>query len=431
MTVAVESRGLGKIAVASVVGTSIEYYDFILAGVASTIIWPSIFYPESSPALALFFAVGSYALGLAVRPIGGFIFGHLGDRYGRKAMLVWTLVAMGLGTIAIALTPGYASIGIAGGVLIYVWRTVQGLGIGGEWGSAATWITEHSSTSRWRSVWSNWVNMGIPFGLISSYGTFLVLEYTLSPSALFNWGWRLAYIISAIIIVLGVIIRYRLQESPLFNDIFEKKQTLKSPIGRLFREQWKKVILLTLSWSYIISLFYVAVVFAIGYDASPPLKVSPNYMITAIIVAGIIAAAVQVIGAISGDKIGRKRVVIIGALALGVFSIPFWYMMSTGDTLYIIIAEVIFNSLLLFGFGPLAAFFAEQFPTSYRNSGVGISYQLGALPAGIASTLAPLFFVIYGHGSWLPIGIMSLAYCVVSAVAAGLSKETIKTGVTE
>jgi MFS family permease len=420
--------GLGKYAAASVIGTTIEYYDFIAAGLAAALVWPTVFYPQVPPALGLLYSILSFALGIAVRPIGALIFGHIGDKYGRKTVLVWTLVTMGIGTFAIGVTPSYAMLGIVGGLLVFVFRVVQGIGIGGEWGGAAVWVCEHAKESKRRALWTNWVSLGIPFGLLLSSGSFLILVTAMPRSEMVDWGWRIPFAVGVVIVLVGLVIRYKLLESPLFRQVVERKETAKQPALQMLKEAWAKVIILGIVWNYIISLFYVATTFNIGYMSR--IGITPSVAFLANVIAAVSIIVFQTMGAILGDKIGRKKVVLIGAVLSLLMVFPYYMLLNTKVFTNVILGQCLFLGFVMVGHGVIAAFFPENFPTKYRNSGAGLSYQLGAPLSAITASLAPYFLVLYGDNGWYYVSGMVVMLCVASLIMLTFTKETIKTGVT-
>jgi len=423
------TRDLAKVAFIAVFGTTIEYYDFILAGLAAALIWPTVYYPQVPPSLALFFSIVTFALGIAVRPIGAFMFGHFGDRLGRKFVMIWTLIIMGVGTLGIILTPGYTSIGILGGILIAIFRIVQGIGIGGQWGGAAVWVIEHAKNSKKRAFWTNFVNLGVPLGLLLSSGVFLAIISSLTRDDLLNWGWRLAFVIGVLVIIIGIIVRYKFAESPIFKQIIDKGETYKLPAVVALKEQWKRIILLAVVFNYMISLFYIATAFNLGYMIRIGVDIKTAFLSE--IIGAIVIIFAQVIGSLIGDSIGRKKVILIGSILSILVAYPYMILINTREATNIILAQSMFLGSEMFGYGVIGAFLPENFPTKYRNSGSSLSYQLAAPLSSIASFLAPYFLVAYGASAWIYISGMIVGICLASLLALLFTKETIKVDISK
>lgn len=383
------SKDLVRYAVASISGSTIEYYDFILAGLAAALIWPSVYYPEVSPALGLLFSILTFALGIAVRPIGGYVFGAIGDRLGRKTATVWSLIIMGLGSIAVALTPGYSSVGLVGGGLLFVWRIAQGVAIGGTWGGFAVWVIEHAKDSRWRAFWTNFTSLGVGVGLLGSAGSFLLAITLLSHAELLSWGWRLLFGIGALVALVGILVRLTLAESPVFNELLTKGQVAKQPGVTVLKEQWPRVLRLALLFNYQISLFYIAAAFNIGYMLS--VGISPYLAFLSTTLAALAIIVFQTLGAILGDRIGRKKVLLIGAVLSAVMAFPYYLLINYAAAWSVILAQSVFLAVVMFGFGVIGALMPENFPPKYRNSGASLSYQLATPMSAVASVVLQCF----------------------------------------
>ncbi|BBD72140.1 hypothetical protein HS1genome_0529 [Sulfodiicoccus acidiphilus] len=275
---------VAKISVAALFGTLIDYYDFFISGTAASAVWPKVFFPVSSAAIGLLLSLSVYGIGFFSRPIGSFIFGQVGDKKGRKDTLVWTLVASGLCTLGMGLVPSYYSIGLAAPAILTTLRFGQGLGLGGEWGGATAWVTEVAARKR-RGFWTGFVSTSVFMGLILGNVTFLVLERAFPSSSFLSIGWRIAFIVGAIVVLIGAAIRYSLMDSPLFRKILEGGMIERSPATTLLKREWKKVLLLTGTVLYITAVGYLSQVFTIGFLAAR--KIPPPYTITSVIFAGL------------------------------------------------------------------------------------------------------------------------------------------------
>jgi len=422
-----------KVAAAGVVGTTIEWYDFFIAGTAAAIAWPQVFFPSKDPATSLLLSITAFGLGFIARPVGAILFGHFGDKLGRKRVLIWTLLTMGIGTLGIGLTPpyspmgGWIGIGVLAGVLVTIFRLIQGLGVGGEWGGATALVAEFTAKSRYRAFWGSWVQQGVPFGLIAANGVFLILSSQLSSQDFLNWGWRVPFYIGAIIIVIGVIIRYKIFETPLFKKFLETRKPEKVPFATLMREQWKTVIILAIGWWYVNALFYIITSFSQGYLVL--LGFTRPFATFTVLVASAIAVFITILGSVVADKIGRRPVLLISSIGSGILSIPYFLMLNSKDPIIVLLAQIMLLNVVLFGYAVLPAFFSEHYPTKYRYTGTAFTYHIAApFSGGLAPSIASIFVASLGGpiGAGIYIGLLGLAYGVSSGIAVAIAKETVK-----
>jgi len=431
-------REVIKVAAAATIGTTIEWYDFFISATAAAIVWPLTHFYSKDPATALLSSLITFGLGFVARPVGAIIFGHLGDKYGRKTTLVWTLVTMGIGTLGIGLTPPYFStgfwpgIGIWAGILLAIFRLLQGLAVGGEWGGASTIITEYAAKSKYRAFWASWVQQGVPFGVIASNGAFLLLQLYYPQQAFLDTGWRIAYYVGAAVLVVGAIIRYKIFESPLFQQILTQRRVERVPFVTLMKNQWKTVLLLAIGWTYNNAVFYVSLSFgqayliALGFPRTFPQQLN--------IIASIAAIFFIIAAAYIADRFGRKRIIIPAALLAAVYQFPYFMLLNTKDVGLIILAAILGNVGYL-GYATYSAFFAEQFPARYRYTGTSFAYHLSTpLSGGLAPIIAGWIFSIYGANplvAWPYIALMGFIYGIISAAAMAFTKETYKKELTD
>jgi MFS family permease len=422
-----------KVATAAVIGTTIEWYDFFIAGTAAALAWPSVFFPSKDPAVSLLNAIITFGIGFVARPIGAILFGHFGDKLGRKNVLIWTLLTMGIGTLGIGLTPPYSSmpgwigIGVWAGILVTIFRLLQGLGVGGEWGGATSLVAEFSAKSKYRAFWGSWVQQGVPFGLIAANGVFLLIASTFSQQDFLSWGWRIPFYIGAVVIVIGIIIRYKISETPLFKTVLEKRQIEKVPFVKLMKEQWKTVIILAIGWWYVNSLFYIITSFSQGYLVL--LGFTRPFAILSIVIASVVAVFITILGSVIADKIGRKPVLLISSFGSGILSIPYVMLLNMQNSLIVILAQVMLLNIVLFGYAVLPAYFSEHYPTKYRYSGTAFTYHIASpFSGGIAPIIAGIFVASLGgpKAAAIYIGLLGFAYGISSAIAIILARETVK-----
>ena len=294
----VQRKELLAVTLSGFLGTTIEWYDFLLSGITAALVWPTVFFPSYGLLSGLLVSISVYGLGFVARPVGAAIFGHLGDRRGRKSTLIWTLLVMGLGTLALGLTPGYATIGVLGGVLVTVFRLLQGVGFGGEWGGSSTWVMEFASKSRWRSFWTSWVQQGAIFGLLLSNGAFFLAEISLggvAGSAFLAWGWRIPFFANLVLIALAIVIRQKLSETPVFNLLLERKAPERVPSLKVWKERPGLILKMIGAKVYVDSAFWTVTVFS-GVFLSA-LGISGMYT-GSVVVAAAVAFFTGLLGAI-------------------------------------------------------------------------------------------------------------------------------------
>jgi len=374
------------ISAASFIGSAIEWYDFFLYGIASALVFGKLYFPSSDPTTGTLLSFGTFAVGFVARPIGGIIAGHLGDRVGRKFVLVVTLLAMGLSTAVIGLVPAYSVIGSLAPIFLIVLRLIQGLAVGGEWGGAALISVEHAPANK-RGFYGSIPQMGLPAGLCLSTGLMEISSRYLSEADFLAWGWRLPFLFSAVLVVVGLIIRLKISEPKVFREVIESGTAERLPIIAAIR-RYPHAIVLSAGMRFADNvLYYVFTTFGLSYMAGH-LHIPRSTVLVSI----LIAAALELItnpffGALS-DRIGRKPVVAFGAIAALVLPFPFFFLVGTLDPKMILLAEVLVLTVAHAAvFAPLAAWFAEMFSPEVRYSGVTIGFQLGALLAGAPTPL--------------------------------------------
>ena len=420
-------REIIKVVVGATVGTTLEWYDFFVATFAATLVWPYTHLPPENPATAVAASIAAFGAIYFARPIGAFIFGHFGDKMGRKNVMVWTLVIMGLGTLGISLTPDYASIGIWAIILITLFRLIQGFGLGGEWGGAATWVSEfYASRSKWRALPTSLISSTTGAGLALGSLTFYLLLNTMSRAYFLSFGWRIAFYIGFIIAIIGAIIRWRLLESPLFVKALQKKEILKLPAVTVLKERLGRVLLLALAWNYSVSLVII-ILFTYATTFIPSVGLPAVVGTIGLFIYGSIAVIVCVFGGYLADIIGRKWTMFISALSDTAFSYPFFILMLTKDILLIYLSYAIFSIANFIGYGVVPAYLTENFETKYRYSGSGLSYQIGGILTGIGSVgLLPFIIATIGNvvNAWPYVALLGIGFGITSIITIPLLKET-------
>ncbi len=383
-------NGIVKVVFASLIGTATEWYDFFLYGSAAALVFGKLFFPDSDPITGTLLAFGTYALGFAARPLGGVVFGHFGDRVGRKKMLVVSLLMMGFGTIAIGLLPTYATIGVAAPILLLVCRLVQGFAVGGEWGGAVLMAAENGKDKD-RGFWSSWPQAGVALGNLLATGVLFVLAAVQSDAAFEAWGWRIPFLLSAVLVFVGLWVRFTLEESPVFaeaaNEIVEKKQEANHiPILEVFRKYPKEVLTAMGMRLAENTSYYIFTVIVITYIVEFA-KQDKGPVLQALLIGSVVHFIwIPIVGAIS-DRVGRRPLYLAGAIGVAVWSFVFFDLLDSNNHGKIILAIVVGLMLHALMYAPQAAFFSELFGTSVRYTGASVGYQLASIFAG---AIAPL-----------------------------------------
>ncbi|WP_433270550.1 MFS transporter [Actinosynnema sp. CS-041913] len=420
-------RGFAKVVIGSLVGTTIEWYDFFLYGSAAAIVFNKLFFPTEDALTGTLLAFLTYAVGFLARPLGGLVFGHYGDKLGRKKLLVLSLVLMGGATFAMGLLPTYAAIGVGAPLLLTFLRLVQGFALGGEWGGAVLIVSEHGSAER-RGFWASWPQAGAPMGNLLATAVLAVLSSVQSEEAFLSWGWRVPFLLSGALVLVGLWIRLSVSESPIFlaaqakADADAVKVKEQPPIVTVLRDHRREVLIAMGARMAENVSYYVITAFILVY-LSVELGLSRSTGLNAVLIASAAhLVTIPLWGALS-DRIGRRATYLVGAVGIGVWMFPFFWLLDTKSFWPITLAVTV--GLVLHGamYGPQAAFFSELFGTKVRYSGASIGYQLASIAAG---ALAPIIAtaLLRDFGSSFPIVLYVLAMCVVTVVAVLAARET-------
>lgn len=415
------ARSMLKVSVASSIGTMIDWYDFLLSALAASIVYPTVFFSFStSPAIAFSLSIASYSLAFIVRPIGSFLFGHYGDRMGRKSTLILTLLTMGVGTLGIGITPSYAAIGFLAPVLLFVFRFFQGLGIGGEWGGAATWVSEFTSKSKWKAMWNSGMQAGLLVGFVLAVVLITVLRENLTSAAFLSWGWRIPFYVGAVIVLIGGILRYTTTESPVFNNLKTEGKVEKSPAIKSWRQMGGRIILLAIAWNFITMAFsFIWIPYSAIYAGTA--KVSSETILMGELVASLVMIVTTFFGSYIADafRVRRKYLLFAGAIGTAILTFPLFMAIDSGNSSLVILGMAAFMGADFIGYGVMSSLWSEQFPAEYRYSGSGQAYNIAAIVVGVLGAfLTPALISLYGiRGSmtW-----MSITYIVDALICAAV-----------
>lgn len=402
-----------KAATASVVGTAIEWYDFFLYGTAAATVFADVFFPKSSPYAGVLASFATYAVGFAARPIGAAIFGHWGDRIGRKATLIITLVMMGVSSALIGVLPGAASIGVAAPILLVVLRILQGIAVGGEW-SGSVLLSMEWGNQRRRGLMASWPQVGVPIGLILGTGAMSLVALT-AGDAFKDWGWRIPFLASLVLVAVGLWVRLRVLETPLFARLLETKQVAKLPVVDVIKKHPKEVVLSALLRVSEQMPFYLYTTFVITYITAPHIGMSRTFAFAAVSAAAAVELfAIPYFGHLS-DRIGRRRIYLIGAALLAVIAFPYYALLNTGIAVVILLTMMITQLQHSMEYGPQAALIAESFPTGLRYGGAGLGYQLASVIAGGPAPLIAVW-LLHDYG-WQAISVFMIIGAVIGFAA--------------
>ncbi len=411
------SAELRKAVIAATVGTTIEWYDFFIYGTAAGLVFGKLYFPNEDPLTATLAAFGTYFVGFIGRPIGAAIFGHYGDRIGRKATLIATLMLMGIATFLIALVPTYASIGIWGAVLLTVLRVIQGIGVGGEWGGSVLISMEWAKTHGNRGLIASWPQFGVPAGLFLANLAILVFS-TWSGDQFAVWGWRIPFALSIVLVGVGLWVRLGILETPVFRKLVAERRIEKAPIAEVIKRQPREIMLSALVRMAEQAPFYIFTAFVFSY-ATGTLKMSRDFVLEAVLAASLLSFITIPLSGHISDRIGRRRMYLIGAAVTGLFGFLYFGMLDTALPSAVFIAIVLSLIPHDMMYGPQAALIAEAFTPRLRYSGASLGYQLASVIAGgPAPLIATALFAAYHTGYAIAIYIAACA--VVSLVAAAL-----------
>ncbi len=411
-----------RVVLASFIGTTIEWYDFFLYVTASALVFGKLFFTTMDPLAATMASFATNAVGFFARPLGGIVFGHFGDKLGRKSMLVTTLMMMGLATFGIGLLPTYDQAGILAPILLVLLRFIQGLGVGGEWGGAVLMAVEHGKPGQ-RGFLASWVQAGVPIGLLLATGVFRTLSSVIPEEAFLAWGWRIPFLVGILLLGVGMFIRLRILESPVFTEAKKSSTTTEMPILEVIRKYPRNVLIAMGARFAENAFFYVITAFVLTY-ATQQAGFTKDQVLQAVLIGSSVQFFVIPFFGWLSDRIGRRPVYLGGTIFVGLFAFPFFWLvdLKSTDALWIAVTVgLIIHSAM---YGPQAAFFSELFGTRVRYSGASLGYQLASpLAGGLAPLIATALLDQSGGKPW-PVAVYLIIMAVITLVAVWMAEET-------
>lgn len=416
-----EGTQVRKIALASFIGTAIEAYDLYIYGFAAAFVLGALFFPEFSETAQTLAAFATFAASFIARPLGAVIFGHFGDRVGRKTMLVLSLLMMGLATFFIGLLPGYATLGVIAPLLLVALRFLQGVGFGGEWGGAVLMSAEHAPRGR-RGFYASFPQLGPPVGFLLASGVFLIVTTTLSEADFQSFGWRIPFLLSIVLVAVGLYVRIRVAETPVFRRAIEAREAARVPFVEVVRRHPKELVLTTGAMVVLFGTFYIFSTFAPSYETGElGLSQSTTLYIT---MASIVFMALTIpVSARLSDRTGRRNLCLGACILFGLWAFPMFWLVDTANPALIILAFAVLMVIYGMMYGPIAAFFSELFPTRVRYSGISLGYNLGGIVGGAFTPIIATELFATTGASW-SIALYVMALALISFVSIYLLSET-------
>ncbi|MDY6999930.1 MAG: MFS transporter [Actinomycetota bacterium] len=403
-----------RVAIASFIGTTVEFYDFLIYGTAAALVFPQLFFPNAAPATGILLSFATFGVGFFARPLGGIVFGHFGDRVGRRRMLVYSLVGMGVSTVLIGLLPTYAQIGVAAPLLLTLLRLAQGFAVGGEWGGATLMAVEHASERR-RGFYGAFPQMGAPAGTATATLAFYLVAQ-LPDEQFLSWGWRIPFLASAVLIAIGLVVRLTVTESPDFADLRQRAAVARTPIVEAFRKHWRQILLVAGAYLAQGVFAYICVAYLVSY-ATRVAGIPREWALFGVFLAAVVAVMTYPLFGFLSDRLGRKPLYLAGVIAMGSAVFPTFALINTGrPALFVVALLLVFGLAMAPAAGVTGALFSMSFDADVRYSGVSIGYTLSqVIGSAFAPTIATALYTATGSSNAIAGYLIGVS--VVSAVA--------------
>jgi metabolite-proton symporter len=421
-------RGMVKIAAASFIGTLIEYFDFFLFGTAAALVFNKVFFPNLNAVTGTLASFAAFGAAFVARPLGGIVFGHFGDRIGRKTMLVLSLSMVGVSTAVVGLLPTYQQVGLFAPVLLVFFRLMQGIAIGGEWSGAVLMAVEHAPPHK-RAFYGSWPQCGIPAGLVLATASFYFVQ-KLPPQDMLSWGWRVPFVGSAVLVLLGLYIRLKIEETPAFTQVKALGNEARFPAGEVLRTAFPSVLISVLAIAAPNILFYLATVFVLRYGTDS-VGIPRDVLLGAVCAASFVQIFTIPMFAMLADRIGRRPVLLGGSLAIALGAFPFFWLIDTGKPFCVFLALMLALPILHAStYSPIASFMPEQFETRLRYTGSAMGYQLGGLTSSGPVPFVAAGLLAWAGASWA-LALYVMAGGVLSLIAVSLARETYQDSIAD
>lgn len=417
-------RSIRKVALIALAGSTIEWYDFFIYATAAALVFNQLFFPSFLPLAGTLLAFSTFAVGFLIRPLGALVFGHFGDKFGRKPALVTAMLMMGIATTAIGLLPSYETVGVLAPIMLVTLRLIQGLALGGQWGGAVLLVTE-SAPSNKRGFYGSFAQLGVPVALILSNLLFLFITVALPTEAFAAWGWRIPFLLSVFLIGVGLYLQVRIEDTPAMRKVHEAHTEARAPVMDLLRTHFKAIALAAGATIINGASYYILAIYMLAYGTGV-LQLPRSTILTGVLLSSVASAIAILAFAALSDKIGRRKVFLSGAALMALWAFPLFWLVDTKSAILISVALVVGQVFFSMTYGPAAALFSEMFGTRVRYSGISVGYQIGSVLGGaFAPIIATSLYAAFGTSAAVSVYLAAMA--IISFVSVLLVTETYQT----